>query len=155
LKRDEAADRPPLIAPQIGAKTPQRVHPARLSDYQIVVGFFCFATLLTLAILRLGQQAPFYIQDIRWEPLRRFCRVSFTVKNPKGHSISSQALIQFFGSSNASNVYINNVPAGSVKVPIRLAGNESRMVTSDFVYSEKTSNCQFVEIKALDLTNGG
>lgn len=73
----------------------------------------------------------------------------------KNHSINSHALIQFLGSSNASNVYINNAPTNSVKVPIRLAGNESRIISSEFIYSEKTSNCQIAEVRVLDLTNGG
>jgi len=81
--------------------------------------------------------------------------VSFTAKMSKNHSINYHALIQFLGSSNASNVYINNAPSNSVKVPIRLAGNESHFLSSEFIYSEKTSNCQFAEAKELDLTNGG
>jgi len=112
-------------------------------------------TLLTLAVLRLGQQAQCYVKDIRREPLCRFCSDSLTAKTSKNHSINSHVYIQFLGSSDASNVYINNAPTNSVKVPIRLAGNESRIMSSESNYSEKTSNCKFAEVEELDLTNGG
>lgn len=61
-------------------------------------------------------------------------------------------MIQFFASL-ASSEFAYYFPTGSVKVPLRLASNETRMVTKDVVYSETTSGCQHVEIFALGLTN--
>ena len=142
----------PLKAPTIN-KEKERKHSIRLTGFQIGVGFLCVATLLVLATSRLGQHAPFYVEELRWEPLQRFCRVSFTVKNPRNQSVKAKALIQFFTSSGASSEPFYYYPTGSVEVPIRLASNETRIVTKDVVYSEKTSGCQQVQITALGLTN--
>jgi hypothetical protein len=141
----------PLKAPTIN-KEKEREHSIRLTGFQIGVGFLCVATLLILATSRLGQHAPFYVEELRWEPLQRFCRVSFTVKNPRNQSIKAKALIQFFA-RDASYDYPYYYPTGSVEVPLRLASNETRMMTKDVVYSEKTSGCQQVQITALGLTN--
>jgi hypothetical protein len=85
----------PLKAPTIN-KEKERKYSIRLTGFQIGVGFLCVTTLLILATSRFGQHAPFYVEELRWEPLQRFCRVSFTVKNPRNQSIKAKALIQFF-----------------------------------------------------------
>jgi len=151
MKIDKANKKNPFIAPQIN-KEQERKHSIRLTGFQIGGCLLCVVTLLILAISRWGQQAPFYVEGLRWEPLQRFCRVSFTVKNPRNQSFKAQALIQFFASI-ASSEFAYYFPTGSVKVPLRLASNETRMVTKDVGYSEITSGCQHVEIFALDLTN--
>ena len=146
-------DKHPLKAPQIEEKT-QRKHSFRLSDKQIVLGFLCAGTLIILGILHGQNQAQFYVQGIRWESLGRFCRVSFTVKNARKRGINAQAVIRVFKRvTPAGNEHpAFNDLAGSVKVPIRLAGNESRTVVVDVIYSGKTYDCDAVDVTRV---NGG
>jgi hypothetical protein len=151
MKIDKANKKNPFLAPQIN-KEQELKHSIRLTGFQIGGCFLCVVTLLILAISRWGQHAPLYVEGLRWEPLQRFCRVSFTVKNPRNQSIEALALIQF-SASLASSEFAYYFPTGSIKVPLRLASNETRMVTKDVVYSEITSGCQHVEIFALGLTN--
>ena len=150
LKQDEAYDKHPLEAPQVGEQ-PQHQHSFRLSDKQIIVGFLCVGTLLALAILHGQNQAPYYVQGIRWKSLRGFCRVSIIVRNARNRSINAQAFIRVFnGSRTGGNEYgtIYDL-TGSAKVPIRLAGNESRTVVTDVVFSEKIGGCDSVDVKPL------
>ena len=129
------------------------MHKIRLSNYQIIGVIISVLALLILATSRWGQHAPLYVEDVQWKSLQRFCRVTFTAKNPRSQSIKAQVLIVFFKSIDAeySNTY---VPFGSVKVPLNLAGDETRIVTKDFEYSKTTSGCREIVVEALGVTNG-
>ncbi|MCX5954202.1 MAG: hypothetical protein NTZ40_12080 [Cyanobacteria bacterium] len=152
LKKNEANMKHPLAAPEI-AKKPEQVQRVRLSNYQIIGAIISVLALLILATSRWGQHAPLYVEDVQWKSLQRFCRVTFTAKNPRSQSIKAQVLIVFFKSIDAgySNTY---VPFGSVKVPLSLAGNGSQTVTKDIEHSETTSGCQRVEVNALGVIDG-
>lgn len=155
LKRDEANIKHPLVAPEIGKK-PKQEHRIRLSNYQIIGIIISVLTLLIFATSRWGQHAPFFVEDVRWKPLQRFCRVTFTAKNPRSQSINAQALIIFFTSFESyetGEVSSIKMPTGSIKVPLNLAGSETRIVTKDFVYSKTTSGCREVVVEALGVTN--
>jgi len=156
LKRDEANNKHPLVAPEIGKK-PTHVHKIRMSNYQIIGVIISLLALLIFATSRWGQHAPFFVEDVRWKPLQRFCRVTFTAKNPRSQSINAQVLIIFFTtyeSYETGEVSSIKIPAGSVKVPLNLAGNETRTVTKDFEYSKTTSGCREIVVEALGVTNG-
>ena len=149
LKKNEANIKKPLAAPEIGKK-PERVHRIRLSNYQVIGGIIGILALLVL--VRWSQQPQFYAEDVRLKTFQRFCRVTFTAKNPRSQSINAQALIVFYSSIDTSDGYYY-FPTGTVKIPLSLAGNETRTVTEDVVHSETTSRCQKVEVNALGLTN--
>ena len=92
LKKNEANNKHPLVAPEIDKK-PEQVPRIRLSNYQVIGGIIGILALLVLA--RWGQHPPFYIEGVRLETFQRFNRVTFTVKNPGSQSINAQALIVF------------------------------------------------------------
>lgn len=152
LKKNEANNKQPFAAPEISKKPKLKLkHRIRLSSYQTIGGIIGVLALLVLA--RWGQHPPFYVEDVRWKPLERFCRVTFTAKNPRSQSVNAQALIVFFTSIDTLDSSYD-FPTGTVKVPLSLAGNETRTVTEDVVYSQTTSSCQQVEVNALGLTSG-
>jgi hypothetical protein len=156
LKKIEANIKKPLAAPEIGKK-PERVHRIRLSNYQVIGVIISVLALLIFATSRWGQHAPFFVEDVRWKPLQRFCRVTFTAKNPRNQSINAQALVIFFTSYESyetGEVSSIKMPTGSVKVPLNLAGSETRIVTKDFEYSKTTSGCREIVVEALGVTNG-
>jgi len=148
LKKNEANNKHPLVAPEIGKK-PEQVPRIRLPNYQVISGIIGILALLVLA--RWGQHPPFYVEGVRLETFQRFNRVTFTVKNPGSQSINAQALIVFYTSIDTLDGSYS-YPTSTVKVPLSLAGNETRIVTKDVVHSEKTSRSQEVEVKALGLT---
>jgi hypothetical protein len=152
LKKNEANNKHPLVAPEIGKK-PEQVPRIRLSNYQVISGIIGILALLILATSRWGQHPPFYVESVQWKSLQRFCRVTFTAKNPRSQSINTQALIVFYTSIDTSdgNYYF---PAGTVKVPLSLAGNGSKTITKDIEHSETTSGCLRVEVNALGVIDG-
>jgi hypothetical protein len=94
LKKNEANNKHPLVAPEIGKK-PTHVHKIRMSNYQIIGVIISVLGLLILATSRWGQHAPLYVEGVQQKSLQRFCRVTFTAKNPRSQSIKAQVLIVF------------------------------------------------------------
>ncbi len=107
-------------------------------------------SLVVLAFYRGAQQATFRFHSISWEPLQTTCRVSFTAKNPKGHSIQARAMIQLYMSpGNLPTAGPTSVPTTTATVPIQLAAGQSKPITADVAYTEQPKGCQYVEITAL------
>lgn len=152
LKKNEANNKDPLVAPEIDKK-PEQVPRIRLSNYQVIGGIIGILALLILATSRWGQHPPFYVEGVQWKSLQRFCRVTFTAKNPRSQSIKAQVLIVFFKSLDVGYGY-TDIPSGSVKVPLSLAGNGSKTITKDIEHSETTSGCLRVEVNVLGVIDG-
>lgn len=155
MKKKNAFSKLPIYELQIG-KNPVRQDSMRLSGRLILVAFVCFLVIAGLAILHGQKQAPYHVQGLRWQSLRRVCRVSITVKNPRDRSIKARALIQAFAKvippgSDYPSFY---VLTGSAELPITLAANQSKRFVKDVVFSDTPRECDAVEIQRLGGTGG-
>ena len=130
--------------------------PFKLANLQIAVASLSVVILIGLAILYGQLRAPFYVQDIRWESRRRFCRVYVTLANPRRSSINASMAIQAFEARKVTGIdftYTVYDLQGIARVPVKLAANETRLITYDVVFSDGPSRCSHVEVQRLAAGN--
>lgn len=153
LGQPKPADRPMWTAPPIGAPAgPQKRPPFQASAIQLAVGFGGLLILLSAGLWRGAQQAPFWIESVRWDAFPGLCRVTFTARNRRPQAMNAEAAILFYTTTSNTGQEVYAALQGSLKVPVRLAGHGSRVITAEIRDVQTAADCSKVEVKPLALS---